>query len=61
MHEPSPGKEVNSLSPSGQLQGLSDLMGGLVTNRRGRRRGLRMLAALLMVIAVGLLLMAVFG
>jgi hypothetical protein len=45
--------ENHPLSPAGQIDGLGDLAAGLRTNRPGRRRALRMLAALVLVVMAG--------
>ena len=53
--------EHHPLSPAGQIDGLGDLALGWRTNRRGRRRALRMLLALAVVLVVVGALMFLLG
>jgi hypothetical protein len=45
--------EHNQYSPAGQVDQWGDLAQGLTRNGSGRRRALRMLAGLVVVLAVG--------
>jgi hypothetical protein len=53
--------ENHPLSPAGQVDGVGDLAHGLRTNRPGRRRAARMLAALAVLVLVGTALIALLG
>lgn len=50
--------EHHPLSPAGEVDRWGDLAAGLRYNRSGRRRALRMLAALVVIVALGTGLLA---